>query len=166
MLSKGLGPGIIDFWSPSPPLHGAYLFFYHPLQNKIGKNWLKSFWEVVNACWKNMLPGRVFTRSMISLTMDPSGSQSILLSANTAGLSKRCRLYNSTSFVKKKAKIYHQNVQNLDLDLNWMTFSKYLGSTSKFMRPVTVERFYLLYNETILVSECKALNWVENPKWF
>lgn len=127
-------------------------FFIIPYKTKLVKIGWKVFEKLLNACGKNMLPGRVFTRSMISLTMDPSGSQSILLSANTAGLSKRCRLYNSTSFVKKKAKIYHQNVQNLDLDLNWMTFSKYLGSTSKFMRPVTVERFYLLYNETILVS--------------
>lgn len=119
MFSKGLGHGIIDFWSPSPPMHGVYEFlFIIPNKSKLAKIGPKIFEKVCNACHRNMLPGRVFTRSMISLTMDPSGSQSILLSANTAGLSKRCRLYNSTSFVKKKAKIYHQNVQNLDLDLN------------------------------------------------
>lgn len=60
------------------------------------------------------LPGKLLILSMMSLTIDPSWSQSILLSANTAGLSTKWCLYISTSCWNKIGLAYMQHSDTLD----------------------------------------------------
>lgn len=60
------------------------------------------------------LPGKLLILLMMSSTIDPSWSQSILLSANTAGLSTKWCLYISTSCWNKIGLAYMQNSGTLD----------------------------------------------------